>query len=289
MKSFLKFLLIVAGILFLSVFLAPLLYRVLPFKFERIFNRLVMIFSLAAIFLFVRFRRETFERYGLTALSPENRRDLSIGFLAGIVTLAILAAVKIGLGYAFWRPEPLTFFNFCFQTLRWILAGLLIGLIEEFFFRGVIFQAFVYRLKWKLPVSVAVTSFFYSLVHFLSHKKPFVGPEPTWIDSLRLVAAPFQALQHWPEFWPEAAGLFLFGIILNLLVIQTKSLYPAIGLHAGCVFFVKMDGLFVDFLDAQNKIFFGSKKMYDGLIGWLFLLVMGWILSQIFKPRRFRG
>ena len=286
MKSFFKFLLILAGIILLSAFLAPPLFRILPFKFERIFNRLIMIFSFAAIFTFVRFRRDTFKSYGLTWLNSRHASDLGIGFLAGFITLSLLAVVKIGLGYAFWRPEPVTFLSLVLQTLQVMGAALLIGLMEEFFFRGVIFKTLLERFKWSLPVAIFGTSLFYALIHFVSHKKPFVGPEPTWFDSLRLVAAPFQSLQHWPEFWPDAVGLFIFGVILNGLVIWTKSLYPGIGLHAGCVFFIKLDGLFFDFLDVDNKIFFGTKKMYDGILGWVFLLVMGWMLVRIFKTKK---
>ncbi|HXV27615.1 MAG TPA: CPBP family intramembrane glutamic endopeptidase, partial [bacterium] len=200
-------------------------------------------------------------------------------------TLGLLTAVKIGFGDAFWRPEPVTLLNLFFKLFYIMGAALLIGLIEEFFFRGIVFQTFIRRFSWSVPGSVIATSIFYSLIHFISHKKPFVGPEPTWIDSLRLVAAPFKSLVNWPEFWPAAVGLFIFGIILNGLVIWTKSLYPAMGLHAGCVFFIKADGLFVDFSDVSNKIIFASNKMYDGMLGWVFLAAMGYLLWRIFQKR----
>ena len=58
MKGFLKFIAIFASILIIAALLSPILYDFLPFKFERIFNRIVMIGTLLAIVIFVRVKKE---------------------------------------------------------------------------------------------------------------------------------------------------------------------------------------------------------------------------------------
>ena len=285
MKTALRFTAIVLVILLLSAILAPILYRFLPFKFERIFNRLVMIFTLVAVAAFVRSRRDIgsiLKSYGIVWEKNQSPRYLAVAFLTGVITLIFLTAFKVVIGDAAWNPAPLGVAGWTVQILRFIVTGFLIGFIEEFFFRGFIYSAFTKGFRWNVAASVALTSLFYSLVHFVSHKKPFIGPEPTFVDSLRLVVAPLMSLANWHEFWPAAVGLFLFGLVLNDLVIRTGSLYPSIGLHAGCVFYLKIDGLFVDFLD-KAPLFFTTKQLYDGAVGWVFLLAMGGVLRFFLK------
>jgi hypothetical protein len=102
------------------------------------------------------------------------------------------------------------------------------------------------------------------------------------MDSLKLIAAPIQSFADWHSVWPAFIGLFLFGMVLNFCVIRTKSLYPSIGLHAGSVFFVRVIGLFVAFQE-RGVFFWSTKKVYDGVLGWIFLLLIGAILNKLLK------
>ena len=99
MKGFLKFIAIFSGILLVSAFLAPILYDFLPFKFERIFNRIVMIGTLLAIVIFVRVNKETFSRLGLM-WKKASPALLVTGFLAGVLTLSATSALNVFLGHA---------------------------------------------------------------------------------------------------------------------------------------------------------------------------------------------
>ena len=275
MKSFLKFLAVFSAILLLSAVLAPLIYPLLHYKFERVFNRIVMILTLVAVVLFVRIRHASFQDCGLQWKS-DSFSLFRTAFIAAFLTLIILTALRMPVGSSAWTS----------QTWKWrwiwrIIGGLgsavLIGIIEEFFFRGFIYSTLKDKLSWGFVPAVMVTNVFYSLVHFVSEKPPLIGPDPTFFDSLRLMAAPFAALADWRAIAPGALGLFLFGLLLNDLVIRTKSLYPAIGLHAGGVFFLKIDGFFVDSINT-NPIFFGTNQIIDGLLGWMGLLVLAGFL-----------
>ncbi len=286
MKSFFKFLLIFSSILLVSATLAPILFDFLPFKFERIFNRLVMVFSLIAIFVNVRIRRETFIQYGL--LGNQNKmKHFWKGFASAWVVLSLFGLAAVLAGQARWAPR-LEAGLLVFSFFKNMTAAVLIGFIEEFFFRGFIFSTLKNRLGLGLGVSFVATSLFYSLIHFVSGESPFVGPDPTFWDSLRLMSAPFSSLLNWRPIWTGAVGLFLFGLILNGLFLRTQSLYPSIGLHAGCVFFVKMDSLFVDFL-GKAPLWWGSSQIYDGVIGWVFLGLLGLgVMGFMFKSVRER-
>lgn len=286
MKSFLKFLAVVAVISFLSVALTPWLYDVLPwrFKFERIFNRLIMIGTITTVVFFVRIRADTLKRYGLWWDGKRSAIYLLQGFGLGFGALALLAAFKITLGLGSWTPAAYSAGFYFGKILVLLATGFLIGTIEEFFFRGFIFNTFKEKFRWNLPLCIVGTNLFYALVHFVSFKKPFIDSDPNWHDSLKLLWYPFLQLAYFQAYWHEAVGLFVFGILLNYIVLRTRSLYPAIALHAGCVFFIKLDGLLMQFTN-QNVILFSSAKMYDGLMGWLVLGSMIGIAKIIFHKQ----
>lgn len=283
MKSFLKFLAIFAFILCVSALLTPVLFRVLPFKFERIFNRLVMVQSLAALFLFFRPQKNAFQNMGLSR-DPAMLRNFFTGFAAGAGVLALLLAVKVLCGKAVFRVEEFSFPAWGFKFIQMFFTGLLVGFIEEVFFRGAVFSFFK-NIRLPLLLAVVLTSIFYSSLHFVSGGKPFIGSDPGWLEGFKLVAAPLKSFLQWKSFWNEAVGLFFFGLVLHFMLLRTGSLYASIGIHAGCIFFVKLDSLFADFLNISNWVW-GSSKMYDGLAGWIFITFLGAGLYPILGPSR---
>ncbi len=285
MKGFLKFLLVFAFILLLSAFLAPLFYAFFEtfhhYKFERIFQRIVMILSLVAVVLFVRVKKETLVSYGIV-WKPESLGLFWKGFLAGVLTLGVVGFVRVFAGQAVFDPDSFTWAGWIAKFALALGTGLLIGCMEEFFFRGFIFRSLMHLFRNRLFLSVLITTSFYAIIHFIGMKKIFVDSTPGFVDGLRLIGAPFLSLAQWPKFWPEALGLFLFGLALVGAAYRSGSLYPAIGLHAGCVFFVKMDDSFLQF-HAERSFFWGSKILYDGVMGWCFLGVLA-LVFWMMKP-----
>jgi membrane protease YdiL (CAAX protease family) len=129
---------------------------------------------------------------------------------------------------------------------------------------------------------MVVTSIFYAAIHFVSLRKPVISADPGFLDSLRMIAAPIQSFADWQAVWPAFIGLFLFGMVLNYGAVSTRSLFPSMGVHAGAVFFVRTIGLFIAFQE-KNVFFWSTKKVYDGVLGWIFLLLVGWILGRLLK------
>lgn len=286
MKGFFKFLAIFTGILLLSAFLAPLFYDFFDtfhhFKFHRIFQRIVMILSLVAVALFVRVKKETLINYGLSWKS-QSLGLFGKGFMAGVLALGVVGALRILSGQVLFEPSALSWGGWVAKFSLALATGLLIGVMEEFFFRGFIFRSLMHLLRNRVFLSIFVTTSFYAVIHFIGMKKVFVGSDPNFIDGLRLIGAPFLSLAEWPKFWPEAAGLFLFGLALNSAAYRSGSLYPSIGLHAGCVFYVRIDDSFLQ-LSAGRSFFWGSKILYDGVLGWVFLIVLVLFAWIFFKP-----
>lgn len=275
MKKTLLFLLSFLGVLALAVLLSPLLFQILPYKFERIFNRIIMIGVLVCVVAFVRIRKETFIEYGLS-WKTDSLRLLLTAFLAPVIVLSLYVTLQIFMGEAALSFKDVGIGKWISRIFLAIFAGLLIGCIEEFFFRGAVFSFFnklwAKLNHWGFFLSLVVTNVFYSILHFVHAKRPFVDSTPDFTDSLKLLIAPLMSFANFGDFWTGFVGLFIFGLMLSGLYLKTKSLYPAIGLHAGAVFFIKTDGLLVDF--GSNNLLWGSGKMYDGFLSWIALGIL---------------
>lgn len=282
MKGFLKFVLVFAGILLLSAVLAPILHDFLPYSFARIFNRIVMVSTLLAVVIFVRFRKEMLVRFGMD-WRKDSRRLFWTGLSTVVVMLALFTITQILAGNAYVSLRDLSWQKWVSKFAGCIAGGLLIAVMEEFFFRGFAFTALRDKIfRGSVPMAMAVTSLFYAAIHFVSIRKPVISQDPGFLDSLKMIAAPVQSFADWQAVWPAAIGLFLFGMILNYCAVRTRSLYASIGLHAGAVFFVRIIGLFIAFSE-KNVLFWSTKKVYDGALGWIFLLLIGWIMSRLLK------
>ena len=286
MKGFLKFLVVFAVILLLSAILAPLFYDLFQmfhrYKFERIFQRIVMILSLVAVALFVRVKKETLASYGVV-WKPQSLGFLVKGFMTGILVLGLVGVLRVLFGQAIFAPDSFLWYEWIGKFFLAFLTALLIGSMEEFFFRGFIFRSLLHLLKNRVFLCVMITTLFYAIIHFIGMKKIFVDSTPNFLDGLRMIGAPFLSLAQWPKFWPQAVGLFLFGLALIGAAYRSGSLYPAIGFHTGCVFYVKLDDSFVQFHTAPS-FFWGSKILYDGVLGWIFLSAMALGLWIFLKP-----
>lgn len=282
-SSLLKFILVLIGILMLSAFLAPILHQILPYKFEKIFNRLVMIFTIAAAVFFVRVRTEQINLFGLT-WTPDARTLYVKSFLLGFFFLAVLVIGQWMSKSAYWNPEPMSFLRWAFVVCSYLIAAMLIGFLEEFFFRGFILRTLEKELRSPLWLAVILNSALYSLVHFIGTRKPFIDQTPQAWDAFRFLAAPFTNAHHLQSIFPFAIGLFLFGIALNFAVLKTKSLYSAMAIHAGCVFVIKVVNALFDYHQPKSFLW-GSGEMADGVWGWGLLAILAvssvWFLPSI--------
>ena len=282
MKGFLKFVVVFLGILLLSAALAPVLHPFLPYSFARVFNRLVMVSALLAVLIFVRFRKVMFVQFGMD-WRKDSRRLFLTGFLTGTIVLVFFTITQLLTGNAALSLRDLSWQRWVYKFASCLGGGLLIGIMEEFFFRGFIFTTLRDKMfRGSVPLAMVVTSLFYAAIHFVSIRKPVISQAPGFMDSLKMIVAPIQSFADWQAVWPAAIGLFLFGMVLNYCAVRTRSLYASIGLHAGAVFFVRVIGLFVVFLE-KNVLFWSTKKVYDGALGWIFLLLIGWILSKLLR------
>ena len=165
-----------------------------------------------------------------------------------------------------------------------LLLALIISLIEEPLFRGILLAG----LNKKLPVMVAIliSSTYYAALHFLSSKTDIPVQDIRLFSGFKLLGEAVGNLLN-PEILSAFFALLMVGIFLGVLRTQVKaSLGLCIGCHTCWVWQIKM----------SKKLFntdFSSEYLYlvnsyDGVIGplvtgWLMVAIVGYFVYERFN------
>jgi membrane protease YdiL (CAAX protease family) len=197
--------------------------------FSRIFDRLSIGILLV---LLVAWRR----RLGIGRISElwraeswsERGRRVAAGLAASLVPALLVMAPAIEMSALLWAGR--TALQAAEKMAAAIPVALVVGLVEESFFRVVVFRGLA--TGWRWPVAAAASSALYSVVHFLVPREGFelVGPSP--LEGLRYLGAVI-ARAFEPGTLPALVGLFLIGLVLCLALQQGRSLALVVGLHGG--------------------------------------------------------
>ena len=216
-----------------------------------------------------------------------NKRDLGFaerkvffkqvfqGFGLGFVTLMPVFIVQYALGI-----------NVIDQTQQWttdllaekiiisLLLALLISMVEEPIFRGILFAG----LKKKLPVIAAVllSSTYYAALHFLNSKTEIPFQQVQLLSGFTLLGEAFANLLN-PDNQSAFLALLMVGIFLGILRLQVKDgLGLCIGCHTCWVWQIKMNKSLFD-TDFNSEYSYLVSR-HDGVVG---PLVTGWLSLAI--------
>jgi membrane protease YdiL (CAAX protease family) len=287
LKDAARLLLYLAGVVLLGALLAPLLFRggqvlavhrILPslaeYDFESYFHRALLLAAVVLLWPLLRaLRVQTWRDLGLEK-NPAAGADTVAGFLIAALPLLCCGASLIvihlySLRHAFlWRKMP-----------EVIFAATIVPMLEELLFRGFILG--VLRRSFSRLSALVLTSALFSVIHFLK------APEMTTPNESVNWSSGFISIAH--SFWQFGDPLLLAGGFLTLFVIgciladarfRTRSLWLAIGLHAGWIFangaFSKAAHRTALALPWIGKdLLIGIVPLTIALASWL--LILGWI------------
>ena len=243
MKDAARLLLYLAGVVLLGALGAPPLFwagqfliahRIVPslagFDFESYFHRALLVAAIALLWPLLRaLRVRTWRDLGLEK-NPRAGAEVAIGFAIAAVPLLLSGAALVAfqiysLRHAFlWHKMPGV-----------LIAASVVPILEELLFRGFILGVLL-RSFSRLGALLA-TSALFSVIHFLK------APDLTTPNESVTWSSGFFSIAH--SFWQFgdpvllAAGfltLFVIGCILADARLRTRSLWLAIGLHAGWIF-----------------------------------------------------
>jgi len=247
-------------------------------QFTRYFNRAVLVCAIVFIWPFMRWVR--LERTLLPAWRPINA-----GLKQGAISFVLASGLLLALGFIFLkfgayqlRPDP-----------RWwklgepITAALGAGIVEEFFFRGLLLGLLLRTMTEKKAL-LALT-FVFALIHFLKPPEGWQISDAavTWSSGflvLQQIAVGFGDVDF---LLAEFATLFAVGWVLAQIRVQTGALWAGIGLHSGWVFGLKYfsalttySGHWLPWIGANLKV---------GLMPLGTVLITGWLAARLLRSR----
>jgi membrane protease YdiL (CAAX protease family) len=262
--------------------LSPGLDGALDFPFDRVMRRVILIVTLLLLFL----ERRRLEIRSLAAIGLKKRagwkRQLSWGWITGVLSLSCMLVIMLAPGSRRFSPDFTGPFNLVYELGKAFVSGAVVALIEEVFFRGFILQSLMKDLR--KGAAVVAASLFFAIVHFFNagDMPALAGLDVT--AGFRALVYFFQPLLAPSEVIPGFIGLFLVGIVLACAYIWTGSLYLSIGLHAGWVFAIKGESVFLSRAGRVAPWFYGGGEVVTGVFGWIMLAVVLIILRLFVRP-----
>jgi len=223
---------------------------------------------------------------GFGAPRPRLLRALWRGWLLGVATLAILAAwllaLEVRLPDAGAMARGLSLVE---KSLQVLAGGLVTALLEETFFRGLLYSAIRHDTKGAPADNRTLTggafqaifwsSLLFALLHFMRPHPLPDGVPFDWAGALQMFVQVFAGVFQWKHV-DSMVALFLAGVLLALVRERTGHIGWCVGVHAGWIFVIGITRLLSDGNGASPHAWLAGS--YDGVIGWLAAL---WLASMI--------
>jgi hypothetical protein len=270
MRAFALFVALLGGALVVAAVLTYPAWLLVSFvsiePVHRVMNRVAMLLALIGLVYLTR-RLGLSDRaalgYGLSR--PDFLRQLVIGWACGLALMGPLLAVL--LGFDIRTPkDPAD--NMLTLVLGAVLSGLVIAVIEETFFRGVLFTA-VARTSGAVAAIVA-PSLLYACLHFLGGKLRVPADEVSWGHGFVVLGRLFERYTDPLAFIDSFIALFALGVLLSLVRLRTGAIAASMGLHAAGVAVIAIVRATTQVQPtAPYAHWVGA---YDGVIGWAALL-----------------
>lgn len=260
--------LIVAVPLLVGCLLAPWIYHLLQAaalrfppmaelaqeRFERVGTRTVQVLALLMIWPCLR-GSGSLARIGPgLAWSPERIRIFLRWAALGLASMTALYAAGLLTGAHYVDRDPRAAWDFIGHGLSFAVSALLIGLLEEIFFRGFVYGSL--RQRWPVAPALLATSLFFAALHFMKPRLPAPVTDPDWASGYALLSHLFATFRPGLD-WPFAVTLALMSAALCLFYERAGHIYGIAGLHAGWVWVLQMGDYVLDRNVAQPALWFG--------------------------------
>lgn len=235
---------LVLGGTLLSCLLTPAVYSGLealigevPWPYSRVFDRVALVVAVALVWLLRRnFRLQTLAPYYRDWRARGEWRRLLLG--AGLALVTAVAALPwvVASGQLAWRPDG-SATELLLLALGFVPAALLISVVEESFFRVLVFGKL--REAWPTVAAALAASAFYAVLHFVSPDKDFHYSGWSFAVGFEYLGAMGRQFLK-PGVPAGVVGLLLVGSVLCYALVRSGSLALCIGLHSGWVLAAKM-------------------------------------------------
>ncbi len=257
--------LLAGGLLAYPLFL--ILDPLLDYPFHRFTSRAVMLVALVGLIPFLK-SIGSYNKAALGYARPGSDviQDLLKALAVGTIIFLPIVFIQLAAGARLFDPAvPTTLPGIGALFLKYLPAALFVGVVEETYFRGAIFSAM--QRYSKIWVAIGLTSLIYAAVHFLRVRYHIPDDAVSWYSGLVIVGHAFSNYSAPLSLADSFLSLFVAGVFLCLIRLQTGHIGACIGIHAGWVFVIKISKKLTNY-DA-NAEFGWLAGNYDQMIGWL--------------------
>lgn len=220
---------------------------------------------------------------------PQNNKTntLLIAWIIGITSLLPITIYFLLCNYRYWQPAVSADYLALIMTIVMaIVSGLIVALIEETLFRGLL-QTELSRVL-NSALAIAAVSFIYASVHFLDAPKTSAAESINWASGFRVFFSSFTQLGQPAIIWDSWLALFTAGVFLSAIRLRTDNIIWCIGIHAAWVAHIKVVKAFTDRNpDAPCSVMAGQYDKYIGELStlWIVVLLIAWlVISRKRKP-----
>ncbi len=274
------------GVIFGTLILAALLawpawigiHALVPeWPFHRITSRLWQLILLLAFLLAMRrLRLRGRDDWGYGVPRPAFLRQFAAGLGIGVATMLPMSIAMHALGIHELRAD----FDAALLAnaiLGGVLVGLVVAVIEETFFRGLMYRAI--ERESGFAAAAWCTALVYASIHFFARVK-IPAEEVAWDSGFRLLAGALTNFSQPLSIVDSFVTLTLVGLLLAQVRRRTGAVAACIGLHMGWVWVIK--STLAIGREAELSAFSHLVSRFDGYTGWL---VAAWALLLILVAR----
>jgi membrane protease YdiL (CAAX protease family) len=259
--------------------------------FRQILTRSTQLFLVLSIFPATAYLKINKEELGFApglVFFKQLLKGFGLGFMTLMPVFIVLSVLKINV----IDETQIWTLGFLAKTMAInLLLALLISLIEEPLFRGLLLVSL--NRKLSITAAILISSTYYAGLHFLSIKTDIPVQEINLFSGFKLLGEAFGNLLN-PDNLSAFFALLMVGIFLGVLRTQVKvSLGLCIGCHTCWVWQIKMSKKLFNTDFSSEYLYLVSS--YDGIIGplvtgWLMLAIAGYFTyQQINKAKKLPG
>lgn len=155
-------------------------------------------------------------------------RDLCVGLALAFIPVTILALIYLQVDVLRVRTE----FSLS-PLIRIFFTAAFVSVFEEFLFRGVLLGLAIRSMQ--KGAALVVVSVVFSVIHFIKPKGLIPADEVSWMSGWHLLGSSFDGGLAPSILVGGMMTLFVIGLITGVATLVTRSLWLAIGLHAGWI------------------------------------------------------
>jgi hypothetical protein len=290
MRAFLWFLAAITTALLIAAVLAYPVYELIHpwqthWRFDKIASRLFDALLLGCIFFVLkRLQLKGRSAWGWEVAAPKGARQFAIGITLGIVTMACVTAAMIAIGARPLNPA-LDGAMLRSALMAGLGSGIVVGLLEETLFRGLI-QGATTRHSHRATIGIIAVALLFSGLHFLANVK-IAHEEVTPWSGLTLLTSTFVDFAHPTRVLDAFLALLGVGILTGIAREWTGNILFAAGLHAGWVLVMRTTIGITQLPRSAASAWLLSE--HDGYTGWLVVFfILGFLAlgNMVQRPLR---